>query len=412
MRRVAVWVSRDGSVRSAEYTQRTRSFLFWALGLAVGASIGAGGVRFFENGVVSLNLPIVDQVVGARASRTTNPWPLSLLQRLGAHVAGRSFAVDNPFVYKTKGEVVEVLLQHDAGSLIAKSCSCAHTMMQRKAAWHCGVCSQCVDRRFGILAAGAAEFDDLADYHLDPILGERKEGPDRILAANYVRHATELAAMSPDDVIDRFSIEIPRAARALGDVQAAAQALGELHVRHGVAVKRALAEQARAHAVALIDQAVPPNSLLRLALGGEHTRPCWVEMSHRLCGILDRGLPTACSAKRPANEPELQIVCDSLLKAAGENLEREYPFLRWASTSTKPDWSDERSMLWVELKYVRTRPDVRKIEDAIAADITAYRDVGKRCLFVTYDPGHLIADDRAFSLAIERHEGMIGHIVR
>jgi hypothetical protein len=67
-----VWVHKV--CKSArEYTQRTRSFLFWALALAVGKSVNSNGMTFFENGVVSLNLPIADQVLRARASRTTHP---------------------------------------------------------------------------------------------------------------------------------------------------------------------------------------------------------------------------------------------------------------------------------------------------------------------------------------------------
>jgi hypothetical protein len=88
IRRIGVWVNRSGGLRSAEYTQRTRSLLFWALGLAVGTSIGAGGVRFFENGVVSLNLPIDVQVVGTRASRTTNPLAMIALETLAGKIAG------------------------------------------------------------------------------------------------------------------------------------------------------------------------------------------------------------------------------------------------------------------------------------------------------------------------------------
>jgi hypothetical protein len=236
IRRIGVWVTRTEGLRSGEYTQRTRSFLFWALGLAVGVSIGAGGERFFENGIVSLNLPIDDQVVGTRASRTTNPLALVALEGLGGKVAGAPFAVDNPFITKTKGEVIEVLLRHGASGLIPHTCSCTRTMQQRRQAWHCGVCSQCIDRRFGIVAAGAANFDPISDYRTDPLFGARPEREDQVMATAYVRHASELAKMTPDDVATRFATEIGRAARGLGNVEAAALDLSEMHVRHGKAV--------------------------------------------------------------------------------------------------------------------------------------------------------------------------------
>jgi hypothetical protein len=61
-----------------EFTQRTRSFLFAAIAAAVRA--GQHRVLFYENGVISFNLPIAGQVVGARASRTTHPRTLRLVE--------------------------------------------------------------------------------------------------------------------------------------------------------------------------------------------------------------------------------------------------------------------------------------------------------------------------------------------
>ena len=61
---IPVWVNKSGGL-NRESTQRTRSFLFAALGTVVAESINAGGVRFFENGIVSLNFPVADEVVRA-----------------------------------------------------------------------------------------------------------------------------------------------------------------------------------------------------------------------------------------------------------------------------------------------------------------------------------------------------------
>src|SRR5262249_10844971 len=52
---------------SREPTQRTRSFLYGSLGAALAVMLGLPRLRFYENGVVSLNLPPSAQVVGARA---------------------------------------------------------------------------------------------------------------------------------------------------------------------------------------------------------------------------------------------------------------------------------------------------------------------------------------------------------
>jgi hypothetical protein len=123
MIRVPVWVNKEKNF-GREHTQRTRSFLFAALGTAVAESMGAGGVRFFENGIVSLNLPIADEVLRARASRTTHPVALELLSKLLGLVTERPFIVDNPYLFKTKTEVVSILNAKGASRLIPYTCSC------------------------------------------------------------------------------------------------------------------------------------------------------------------------------------------------------------------------------------------------------------------------------------------------
>jgi len=68
-----VLLTRQEPLRVQEHTQRSRSFLYAALACVVARLFGKTRLRFFENGVVSINLPISEQVVGARATRTTHP---------------------------------------------------------------------------------------------------------------------------------------------------------------------------------------------------------------------------------------------------------------------------------------------------------------------------------------------------
>lgn len=67
-----VSIHKDGKL-NREYTQRTRSFLYATIAAAVAHMAGLSRVRFYENGVVSINLPIAEQVVGTKATRTTHP---------------------------------------------------------------------------------------------------------------------------------------------------------------------------------------------------------------------------------------------------------------------------------------------------------------------------------------------------
>ena len=58
---VPVWVHQSGT-EGREYTQRSRTFLYASLAAAVAHVFGLNHIRFYENGVVGLNLPISEQV--------------------------------------------------------------------------------------------------------------------------------------------------------------------------------------------------------------------------------------------------------------------------------------------------------------------------------------------------------------
>jgi hypothetical protein len=410
---VPVWINKDENL-GKEPSQRTRSFLYATLGMIVAASVKAAGVRFFENGVVSLNLPVADEVIGARASRTTHPHALAMFGRLFGRLLGRTdFVVDNPYLSKTKKEVIEAIVSNGGGELIPYTCSCAHQgIFQSGTQWHCGVCSQCIDRRIAMLAAGAEQHDPSTDYVIDVFTGPRKEGYERNMAVQYVRHATELARMSEPQFVQKFNTHITRAVRDFPRQADAARDLIRTHKRHGEAVQEVIRQQLTDHAGRLLDGGLARSSMLALIGSREHLVPSWTQYAERVTALLRAGLPIACKSHKPKDEPHLQEICDGILKAQHDDLVREFPFMRWGSGLTKPDWSVEERTLWIELKYVRKKADLRPISEDIAADLTKYGDNSRHCLFVVYDPGHLIIDEQAFSEPIVRREGMLARLIR
>src|SRR4029450_13161880 len=72
----------------AEFTQRTRTFLFSAIGCVVAEMMGCARIRFFENGIMSFNLPISPQIVGSRATRSTHPRALCQMTDFANHILG------------------------------------------------------------------------------------------------------------------------------------------------------------------------------------------------------------------------------------------------------------------------------------------------------------------------------------
>jgi REase_DpnII-MboI/Queuosine biosynthesis protein QueC len=408
---IPVWVNKDASL-GREFSLRTRSFLFTALGTAIAEAIQANGVRYFENGVVSLNLPVADEVLRSRASRTTHPLVLHWFQELCTRVVGRDLIVDNPYMDLTKTEVVQRLADHDASNLILHTVSCAHVVHGSSSQRHCGTCSQCIDRRIAVMAAGQSESDPSDDYQSDVFTGPRKPGYEQNMATNFVRHAIELSSMSEDEMAAKFNLQIGQAVRYEQRKSAAARKMIRTYKRHAASVRSVLEQQIAAHAPDLVERTLCETSMLALVAGQKHKESIWRRYSERIIEMLAAGLPTACKSHPPQNELHLQELCDGILRGQATVLVREFPFLRWSSTLTKPDWSAEELSLWVELKYVRQGSDVRKITEDIAADITKYGDNRRHILFVIYDPKHIVVDEPGFAADVHAHEGMVVRFIR
>ena len=112
-----------------EFTQRTRSFMFATIGLIVARMFERNDLSFYENGVMSINLPISEHILGSRASRTTHPRVFANLSRLFSLLLDGPFVVRNHYLWKTKGEVLRVLADHHCADLIPSTLSC--TRVQR-----------------------------------------------------------------------------------------------------------------------------------------------------------------------------------------------------------------------------------------------------------------------------------------
>lgn len=255
------------------YLQRARSFLYVSIGATVAEMLGQQSVRFYENGVVSVNLPVSVQVVGSQATRTTHPRVLAGYSELMRLVSRHAFTVENPFIWNTKAEVVEKIVKADCADLIGASISCAHTYTFSNEHPHCGTCSQCIDRRFGILAAKADSFDPATGYKSDVFTGKRPTKEDRMMVALYLERAKLVAGIkTPPELISRFPDVVRTLKYYRESPQAAAEKIVSLHQRHGKEVKAALGEMISRHKDAIADNSLHMDCLLRIAFdsgGGE-----------------------------------------------------------------------------------------------------------------------------------------------
>lgn len=249
-----------------EYTQRSRSFLYMSIGVTIAKMLGLTSVRFYENGVISLNLPVCAQVVGGRATRTTHPRVMQGFQELVSLIAGEPFAIETPFLWKTKAEVVDVIVKGGCPEMIAASMTCTHTWEMSNQHTHCGVCSQCIDRRFAMVAAQADGFDPVGAYKTDIFTQSRDQGEDKILMAAYLERANQVDRLADaNDFIARYS-EVSRVLRYLDNNPArAAQKVFELYKRHAREVIGALNTMIERNVAAITKRTLPGDCLLRTA---------------------------------------------------------------------------------------------------------------------------------------------------
>jgi len=247
-----------------EYTQRSRSFLYVSIGATIARMLGLKSVRFYENGVISLNLPVCAQVVGGRATRTTHPRVMKGFQDIITLVAGEPFIVENPYIWKTKADVVKIITDAGCHDLIQHSMTCTHTWEMSNQHTHCGGCSQCIDRRFAVLAAKADQHDPVEHYKVDVFTQSRKKDEDKIMAAAYLERANQVKNLT--GVAD-FISSYPDVCRVFKYLNAsagqAAQRVFDLYKRHAEEVTGAVDELGRRYFTQIRERSLPGDCLLR-----------------------------------------------------------------------------------------------------------------------------------------------------
>jgi 7-cyano-7-deazaguanine synthase in queuosine biosynthesis len=249
-----------------EYTQRSRSFLFACLAMAIADMYGKEEFTFFENGVVSLNIPISADVLESRATRTTHPQVINGLKEIFSLVFGREIDVRHPYQWLTKREVTEKISEHSCSDLLEVTNSCTRPRGPKKGKTHCGICSQCIDRRFGILAAGMGDDEPEDNYNI-PLLTGRRTGTKEInLALQYVKFARDFSQLrGPAELLNNH----PSMSDALHEYEdltseQAEERIFDLYKRHAEDVLGVLERGFNANRLEWRAKSLPNTSLLEL----------------------------------------------------------------------------------------------------------------------------------------------------
>lgn len=158
----------------SESTQRSRSFVFLALGLYAARALGADVPLLVpENGFIAVNMPLTPSRIGTCSTRTTHPYFMKRFADVARGV-GLPNPISNPYRHRTKGEVLLDCADRKTLDTIAQqSVSCAHATrrVQWRRRWvsNCGYCFPCLIRRSALHVIGR---DIGEDYGID--IGRRE----------------------------------------------------------------------------------------------------------------------------------------------------------------------------------------------------------------------------------------------
>jgi 7-cyano-7-deazaguanine synthase in queuosine biosynthesis len=162
--KVAMSWSSNYAKKHQETSQRSRSFLFTAVGAITAIMNGQRHIEMFESGVGAINLPLMAGMVGSKATKSSHPEFLRTMSKLVSLIADDEVKFTLPFVSKTKGELVSSLAVDDLGSLAHMTASCIHYPIRKKHFKQCGLCPGCIFRRSALRAAGIDEDGNLYGY--------------------------------------------------------------------------------------------------------------------------------------------------------------------------------------------------------------------------------------------------------
>lgn len=350
-----------------EGTHRTRSFLFAALAAVVTLAFGRREITFFENGIVSLNLTSVQNVVGTKATRTTHPQVLEGFKKVLSSITNQSISVTNPLFWRTKDDVLEGIRRLGMADHIRHTNSCADVHNRTVQHPHCGVCSQCIDRRFAVLARGLANHDPIDGYRVDPILGGRRDVRDKEMILSYILTARRMNLLNEMNLEGLF----PAVASATQHLEAPHQTtrsmLAALLNRHGHMVTKVVTELKQSGA----PEALTENCPLQLA---DQEEVQLLQKPYLVPEKQQPDLPTKvkleffCRRKivklggaielKNAQFETLLALSEIHLEAAGKGLELlDYPFIKAGRLTERLKLDNEDA---VRRRIMRCRQQIRK----------------------------------------------------
>lgn len=151
--------------KKVEPTQRTRSLLFFALGITVAYSLDITELLLYENGIMSLN-PEINY--SRYTTKTTHPITINYMNNILLK-ANINIKISHPFLFKTKGQMIN-LIPSKYLKYIKETMTCGKSRQDQRfdtSKKQCGACVPCVLRKISMTYANAEKYDTDYDINYD-----------------------------------------------------------------------------------------------------------------------------------------------------------------------------------------------------------------------------------------------------
>ncbi len=228
--------------QSADETQRTRSFLFNSIAYTLASTYKLNENILFENAITSFNIAETQDMINSRSSRTTHPKTLGLMSELMTMIHESEYKIKNRFYDKTKADVIAVLKRYGHEKMLDIAVSCSGSRNKKnKHTTHCGICSQCIDRRFGAYYVEVEEEDENGIYDFDFVKEDLLEIKQKKAISDYLLQARKYSKFSLEKFYDEFTDELTDLEEFFeGETEAdKIQKIYNVCLRHGGQVEKA-----------------------------------------------------------------------------------------------------------------------------------------------------------------------------
>jgi len=397
--------------RAVEETQRSRIFLYTSIAFSLSKLASSNEINVFENGITSINFYKRQDLINARASRTTHPRSLHFLELLFTKIAVNNFKINHPYLFNTKTDILNKILKFNKESYINSTLTCTKTFLRfthNSQASHCGCCSQCIDRRLAAYASNLEEFDAIYDVDIakDQIIDSEAKMHlfDYIHLVSEFNQSTEFSF--PFEYTDILTDLVPYiTGENDSDKINKIFSLIKIHTQQiQNAIKRIMIQD---------DPLLPKkeNTLINYVGDRIYLKAPTERMIEEIESILKKAIPEAFKRSKPKNENVLNDLINAVLMPYLKDYEREYPGIRFSTTTMVPDHSIIDSEIIIESKFLKPNKSISAITNEIGADIIKYPQ--EKCkLFVIYDPFRKITNDDKFSKDFEKNPNTQISVIR